>query len=237
MTLMHSTKTARSPDQSQARQKALACVCAFVAAVSLSLVATQAALAQAAAAPAGKARGGAPSTPFAGMGANSKDPIKIDADKLDVLDKDSKAIFSGNVVAVQGDTTVRCSAMTVFYTPRSSGAGAKPATPAVQPAADAKGDSNIRRIECKGPVTVVSKTQTATGNDAVFDRVANKVIMTGNVALSDGPNITRGEKLIYDTQTGVANVETKPGGRVQGFFVPGSDEASKPGAKPKTPTN
>jgi lipopolysaccharide export system protein LptA len=193
-----------------------------------------------------KARGGAPSTPFAGMGANSKDPIKIDADKLDVLDKDSKAIFSGNVVAVQGDTTVRCSAMTVFYTPRSSGPGAKPAASAQPAAANEKGDGNIRRIECKGPVTVVSKTQTATGNDAVFDRVANKVIMTGNVALSDGPNITRGEKLVYDTETGVANVETKPGGRVQGFFVPGSDEASKPGAgntpKPKasgaqTPTN
>ncbi len=233
MTLKPKTRTAGT----RADRRALATISALVASVSLMLVTSEAAFGQTAAAPAAaKARGGAPSTPFVGMGANSKDPIKIDADKLDVLDKESKAIFSGNVVAVQGDTTVRCSEMTVFYTPRSSGPGTKPA-PAAQPAADAKGDGNIRRIECKGPVTVVSKTQTATGNDAVFDRVANKVIMTGNVALSDGPNITRGEKLIYDTQTGVANVETKPGGRVQGFFVPGSDEASKPGAKPKTPTN
>jgi lipopolysaccharide export system protein LptA len=232
-------------------QSSLAALPGLVATILLISTAAIPVLAQGAAAPATKARGGAPSTPFAGMGANSKDPIKIDADKLDVLDKDSKAIFSGNVVAVQGDTTVRCSAMTVFYTPRNSGPGAKPAPTAQPAAANEKGDGNIRRIECTGPVTVVSKTQTATGNDAVFDRVANKVIMTGNVALSDGPNITRGEKLIYDTQTGVANVETKPGGRVQGFFVPGSDDASKTGdgkpgagkpAKPKpsgtqTPTN
>ena len=90
-----------------------------------------------------------------------------------------------------------------------------------------------KRIECTGPVTVVSKTQTATGNHAVFNRENNTVIMTGNVALADGPNITRGEKLVYNTETGIANVETKPGGRVQGFFVPGSDD--KPGEEKKKP--
>ena len=61
--------------------------------------------------------------------------------------------------------------------------------------------------------------------------------MTGNVALNDGPNVTRGEKLIYNTTTGVANVQ---GGRVQGLFVPNSadankTDAAKPGAKPAQP--
>jgi lipopolysaccharide export system protein LptA len=200
-----------------------------------------------AAAPA-KARGGAPGSPFGGMGGDSKEPIKIDADKLDVLDKDNKAIFSGNVVAVQGETTVRCSTMTVFYEGRGQNGAGKRATPApATPAPAAAGaapssnDGAIKRIECAGPVTVVSKTQAATSDNAVFDRANNKVIMTGNVALNDGPNITRGERLVYDTQTGIANVDTKPGGRVQGFFVPNSAEAGKekPGAtgKPATPTN
>ncbi|MBN9441547.1 MAG: organic solvent tolerance protein OstA, partial [Bosea sp.] len=70
-------------------------------------------------------------------------------------------------------------------------------------------------------------------------------IMTGNVALNDGPNITRGEKLTYNTVTGIANVETTKGGRVQGFFVPNAADANKadagkPGAKPAAgakPTN
>lgn len=198
-----------------------------------------------AAAPA-KARGGAPGSPFGGMGGDSKEPIKIDADKLDVLDKDNKAIFSGNVVAVQGETTVRCSTMTVFYEGRGQNGAGKRTTPAPAPApaagaAPSSNDGAIKRIECAGPVTVVSKTQAATSDNAVFDRANNKVIMTGNVALNDGPNITRGERLVYDTQTGIANVDTKPGGRVQGFFVPNSAEAGKekPGAaaKPATPTN
>ncbi|WP_439498070.1 LptA/OstA family protein [Bosea sp. (in: a-proteobacteria)] len=188
------------------------------------------------------ARGGGASSSLGGLGGDSKEPIKIDADKLDVLDKENRAVFTGNVVAVQGETTVRCSVMTVFYEGRGGGGAAGAARPATPPPAPAAGgaqsnDSSIRRIECKGPVTVVSKTQAATSDNAVFDRANNKVTMTGNVALNDGPNITRGDRLVYDTQTGIANVE---GGRVQGFFVPNSGEAGKtnppkPGAAPARP--
>ncbi|KRE06531.1 hypothetical protein ASE63_24045 [Bosea sp. Root381] len=187
----------------------------------------------------GRGRSNTSGSALGGLGGDSKEPIKIDADKLDVLDKDNRAVFSGNVVAVQGETTVRCSIMTVFYEGRGgqqAGAAPAPAATAAPAAGGAPGqsnDSSIKRIECKGPVTVVSKTQAATSDNAVFDRAANKVIMTGNVALNDGPNITRGERLTYDTVTGVAKVE---GGRVQGFFVPNAAEGAKPGEKPAAGT-
>ncbi|MGX1740562.1 LptA/OstA family protein [Bosea sp. NPDC055353] len=207
------------------------------------LGAPQEAFAQAAPA---KPRGA--SSALGGLGGDSKEPIKIDADKLDVLDKENKAVFSGNVVAVQGETTVRCTVMTVLYEGRGGpgGTAGRPATPAPAPSPAAAGaggqanDSSIKRILCKGPVTVVSKTQAATSDNAEFDRANNVVIMTGNVALNDGPNVTRGEKLIYNTTTGIANVQ---GGRVQGLFVPNAadankTEAGKPGAKPAPkPTN
>ena len=205
---------------------------AGVFALLMAAVGPQQAMAQA------KPRGGSASSPLGGLGGDSKEPIKIDADKLDVLDKENRAVFSGNVVAVQGETTVRCTVMTVFYEGRGGqGAGAKPATPTPAAAPGQGNDSSIKRIECKGPVTVVSKTQAATSDNAVFDRSTNTVIMTGNVALNDGPNITRGEKLTYNTVTGIANVETNKGGRVQGFFVPNAADANKgtPGAKPATP--
>ena len=198
------------------------------------LGAPQEAFAQAAPA---KQRGA--SSALGGLGGDSKEPIKIDADKLDVVDKENKAVFSGNVVAVQGETTVRCTVMTVLYEGRGGpgGRGAAPApAPAATGAAGSPGnDSSIKRILCKGPVTVVSKTQAATSDNAEFDRSRNLVIMTGNVALNDGPNVTRGQKLTYDTVTGVANVE---GGRVQGLFVPNDankTDAGKPGAKPAQP--
>ena len=47
-------------------------------------------------------------------GTSSKEPISIDADKLVYYDKEHKAVYSGNVVVIQGDTKMTCSAMTVF---------------------------------------------------------------------------------------------------------------------------
>lgn len=183
-----------------------------------------------AAPPQGQPKDNARPGPLAGLGANNKDPIKIDADRLDVFDREGRAVFKGNVVAVQGDSTIRCTVMTVFYEQgRGPGQGG-----ARTPGPPGQGDSSIKKIDCTGPVTVVSKTQVATGNNAVFDKAANKVLLTGNVALSDGPNVTRGERIVYDLNTGVANVETQPGGRVKALFVPGS-QSDKPDDKKDDP--
>jgi lipopolysaccharide export system protein LptA len=169
---------------------------------------------------------------FGNFGA-SKEPIKIDADRLDVFDKEGKAVFAGNVVAVQGESTMNCSLMTVLYEQQNRGqdGGASPAPQA--------NDSAIKKIDCTGPVTIVSRTQVATGNNATFDRVSNKILLIGNATLSDGPNVTRGERVVYDLNTGVANIETTPGGRVRALFVPGSGNpdpssvSGAGGAKPK----
>jgi lipopolysaccharide export system protein LptA len=173
---------------------------------------------------------------FGNFGA-SKEPIKIDADKLDVFDKEGRAVFSGNVVAVQGESTMNCSLMTVYYEQQNREQGGAQAS-----AASAQGpqESAIKKIDCAGPVTIVSRTQVATGNHASFDRMANKIFLTGNATLSDGPNVTKGERVVYDINTGVANIETAPGGRVKALFVPGSGSAepgaagaAASGAKPK----
>ncbi len=183
------------------------------------------------------------------LGTDSKEPIKIDADKLDVLDKESKAIFSGNVVAVQGKTTIKCARMTILYDNRGQGpaaqgaAGAsRPATvPRPAPAASGQAaDGGIKRLDCDGPVTVTSEDQVATSQRAVFDREKDQVVMTGGVALAKGPNVQRGERLVYNTKTGIANFDGgEIGGRVQGFFVPGSADpppaATGPARRPAPP--
>ena len=48
-------------------------------------------------------------------GASSRQPVSIDADKLVYFDKEQKAVYSGNVVVIQGDTKMTCSAMTVYH--------------------------------------------------------------------------------------------------------------------------
>ena len=177
-------------------------------------------------------------------GGNSKEPISIEADKLVYFDKEQRAIYSGNVVAIQGDTRLTCSIMTVHMT-KTAAAGAPAAgasvagAPAVKvadaaPAPSAE-SSSVSHLDCAGPVTVLSKTQTATGDSAVYDKPQNKIWIFGHVTLSDRGNVTKGDKLTYDLTSGQATVDT--GGtssRVKGLFLPGSsDDAAA--ARPKAP--
>ncbi len=155
---------------------------------------------------------------------NNRQPIKVDSDRLDVFDKEGRAIFVGNVVAVQGDTTVKCTTLEVFYEQKTNGEGKTAAAAPASPASALPSNSAIRRIECTGPVTIVSKTQIATGDHATFDRESNRVLLTGNVILNDGPNVTKGPRLVYDLKTGIAKVE---GGRVRTMIVP--DDNNKNG--------
>ena len=60
-----------------------------------------------------------------GFSQNRDKPVQIDAASLEVRDKDKVATFLGNVRMTQGDTTMRCKTMKVFY---DQDAGAAPAT-------------------------------------------------------------------------------------------------------------
>lgn len=156
---------------------------------------------------------------------SSREPIAIDADRLEVFDKEGRAVFSGNVVVVQGETTMKCAAMDVLY--ESSRGRQAPA--ARQPGAGLGDDSSIRRMDCRGPVTITTKSQVATGERAEFDRGANKVYLIGNAALVDGPNVIKGDRVAYDLATSVARVEgSGNGGRVRTLIVPSSQKDAKP---------
>jgi lipopolysaccharide export system protein LptA len=157
--------------------------------------------------------------PFGNFGGNSKEPIRIDANKLEVFDKEQKAIYSGDVVAVRGTTTTRASVMIIFYESKKDNA------PKARTPASSGQDGNLKRIELKGPVSVVNGTQTATANEMIYDAASKQVTLKGNAVVADGPNIQRGELMVYNTDSSVAQI-TNPGGRVQGIFTPGSQDAA-----------
>lgn len=159
--------------------------------------------------------------------ANSNKPINVEADKLEVFQKEGRAIYSGNVIAVQGETTMKCTQLTVFFDQSKTGA---PGSAQPQPPA-AGGDQAeaLKKLECRGPVSVVAKsegkTQVATGDNAVYDRVAGLVTMTGNVNLADGPNLTKCQTFIFNTNSSKADCTGGPkGSRVQGVFETGGDQ-------------
>lgn len=187
----------------------------FACATGLIVLPAQPALAQ---------RTGSPVLP----GGNSKEPIQIDAGKLEYLEKEQRLIYSGGVLAKQGEATLKAPTLTIFFTKDETAKGAKPSNAA---AALGGGDNQVRRMEATGPVTVTNKTQVGTGDRGVYDRVENKVYLIGNPVLTEGPHVVRGNgqsQLIYDLTSGRAQIV---GGRVQSLITPSqgsSTDRSKP---------
>ena len=149
-------------------------------------------------------------------GGNSKNPVNIAAAKLDYFDKEQKLVYTGNVVATQGESKLQARTLVIFLTPKD------PATQAGVPSSS----SQIRRLEAAGPVTIVSKDQIGTGDSGIYEKSESKVYLIGNVTLTQGPNVTKGDKLIYDLDTNQAVVT----GRVRSMFLPsgGTGDAKEP---------
>jgi lipopolysaccharide export system protein LptA len=142
-------------------------------------------------------------------GASSKEPVSIDAAKLDYFDKDQKLVYSGAVVATQGESRLKASVLTIF----------------LEPAPANSNGHQMRRMEAQGPVTITAKDQIGTGDSGIYDKSENKVFLTGHVTLSQGANVTKGERLVYDLNTSQAVVlgggGNAQGGRVRSVFTPG----------------
>jgi lipopolysaccharide export system protein LptA len=176
------------------------------------------------------------STPsaFSGFSQNKKDPIKIESLSLEVRDKEKIATFIDNVRLVQGDMTLECKRLTVFYDDEITpgGSTAKKGKSGSDPGAGS-GGQQVRRLEAKGGVVVTQKDQTATGDNGVYDMKTNSIVLTGNVVMAQGPNVVKGEKLVVDMTTGISRVESGSSGQitpVRALFNPGSArEAVKPG--------
>jgi lipopolysaccharide export system protein LptA len=167
-----------------------------------------------------------PPNALQGFSQNRDQPVHIESTTLVVRDKDKVATFSGDVKVVQGDTTMKCKSLVVFYE-QDSEAEAKTAnkTKTMQAAQPGPGgQQKIKRLEAHGDVVVLQKDQTATGELGTFDMKANTVTLSGGVMMTQGQNVLRGDRLIVDLTTGVSRVESgKNGqGRVQGLFLPGS---------------
>jgi lipopolysaccharide export system protein LptA len=150
-------------------------------------------------------------------------PVQIDAKALEVQDKKKTATFSGSVKVVQGDTTMTCRTLVVFYGQELGLAGEAPVVKTNSTTGAVPNAQNIRRIEAHGDVLVVSKDQNATGDLGVYDLPAKTITLIGNVTLSQGKSVIHGDRLIVDTVTGNAHVEGAQKTGVRAVIVPNKD--------------
>jgi lipopolysaccharide export system protein LptA len=177
-------------------------------------------------------------------------------DSFEWYDQQQLAVARGNAVAVRGDRRIRADVLTAHMikdkppdaaksaatappattTKPSAGAqatrsaaAAKPSNPA---AADAE-SSRISRIDAQGHVVVSTPTDIGRGNFGVYDAIKGIVTLLGNVTITRGQDIIRGQYAVVDLNTNVSRMlplaaaPGQPPSRVEGIFVR-QDATSQP---------
>jgi lipopolysaccharide export system protein LptA len=153
---------------------------------------------------------------------NSKEPIEITSDALEVQQLQNVAIFTGNVVAIQNDVRLKSDKMTVYYT-------------SSEEKKEGGGKQTVKKIDVEGNVFLATPEETASGNRGNYNVEGEEIHLYENVLLTRGANTLKGSQLVYNFATGksvvtggaVAATGASAGKeRVRALFVP--DQKKKP---------
>ena len=132
-------------------------------------------------------------------------PITIKSNDLAADNKGKTAIFSGKVVAKQGDVTIFCDRMTVYY-------GAT------------QGD--VDKIEADGNVRIVQENRTGSAAHAVYESRQGRITLTGgSPKVMQGADTVSGEIITYFIDDERSSVT---GGRVEAVIHPKSKDDARP---------
>ena len=177
----------------------------------------------------------APAKVGAGLpGADSKQPVDVTAEHGELFNDERRAVYSGNVEAIQGQDRLRTPVLTVFFAKKDPNAPAEkgPAPAAGAPAGSTFG--KIERMEAEGTVYFTTPTQNAKGDHGTFLAAPDTITLTGNVVLVQDKNVSTGDKLVIDRKTDHSTLYSNTGAsgsqRVRGVFY--QDQAPAAGGAP-----
>ena len=169
-----------------------------------------------------------------------KEPIHIRSRDLEFRYEEKRITYRGDVVATQGDTTLKSDTLIVTYEELPTGQAAaqpkpdntSPRQAAAQPKPqNTSSQQQLKEIVAEGNVDITSGARHATAKKAVFTQATRTVVLTGNAVLQDTENQVVGEKVtvfLDEKRTVVEGGGEKP--RVE-MVVSRQQEGGKKGEK------
>ncbi|EPX77594.1 Protein-glutamate methylesterase family protein [Litoreibacter arenae DSM 19593] len=142
------------------------------------------------------------SVAFGGLKHDASLPVEITADELNVDQATGSAVFTGNVVAGQGEMRLSAGRVQVQYATENG-----------------QVTGRIDKLIATGGVTLVNGGEAAEAQKAVYSVSGADIVMTGDVILTQGANALSGEKLTVDLTSGSGRME----GRVRTIFQTGGN--------------
>jgi lipopolysaccharide export system protein LptA len=125
-------------------------------------------------------------------------PVEVTAETFAVNNADGTAVFSGNVVVVQGKMKLSAAEVRVVYN---------------------QDQTAINQLIASGGVTIINLADAAAAREAVYTIESGQIVLTGDVILTQGPTAMAGQKLTVNLKDGTGLME----GQVTTTFVPGGN--------------
>ncbi|MDA0923552.1 MAG: lipopolysaccharide transport periplasmic protein LptA [Proteobacteria bacterium] len=136
---------------------------------------------------------------FGGVAHDSDQPVEAVSDTLTIDQTNGRALFSGNVIIIQGDLRIAAEDVEVIYS-------------------DLDGERSVDEVIATGGVLITRGEDAAEGEDAVYSVAAAILTMTGDVLVTQGTTTIAGDSMVVDMTTGDGVVE----GRVRTVLTPQS---------------
>jgi lipopolysaccharide export system protein LptA len=162
-------------------------------------------------------------------------PLLITAARLEADQNAGIIIFSGQVKATYGDAILYADQLRVYL--QTKPAAPKGAAPASQEKAGSSplgdlGAEKIDRIVAHGNVRLVQEDKVATGDEAIYYKNRDEVVLLGNPQLWRAENTLKGERIIYNLKTNKVLVESSAQRRVEALLYSQGTSAGKAGQSP-----
>lgn len=139
---------------------------------------------------------------------NAGEAISINSDRLVADNALGKVVFSGKVVARQGEIVIYAEELIVYFSSGQKDGGAR----------------DIDRVECSGDVRIVYGSRVATGQKATFFRREGRVVLTGAPKVIQGSDFVEGDEITVFLNEEKSIVSSQQGSRVNATFNPGGEK-------------
>ncbi len=112
-------------------------------------------------------------------------PITVEADRMASTKQSNAVTFTGDVDVRQGEFRIRADEMTVYYSPKKRDDN------------EEKIRQQVEKMVTEGNVEITQGTWIGTAEKAIYLAGKKQIHLIGEATASEGPNIVRGEEIVY----------------------------------------
>ena len=152
--------------------------------------------------------GGLHAAEFA-RGERNNQPIQIKSSELTTDSANRTATFIGKVSARQGDITIYCDRLVIYYSDK---------------------DKDVDKVEAFGNVRIVQGNATAQSGHAIYENRAAKIVLDDNPRVYKGEDIVTGKVITYFLDSQLSQATSAPGEPVIAIIHP-KEKGKDGGAK------